>query len=262
MRCFSYPGTERAGSQTKSSLERPARPGSRSNGCPDKDGDGVPDGVDKCPDQPEDIDGFEDADGCPDPDNDKDGVPDAADACPNVPAGSKTDPDRPGCPGEDKDGDTFQDSADKCPNEAEVWNGVEDQDGCPDEGGKPLVVVQEKGADISATFAGAVKFGGSNEVPEIDPASVPMVRALATELNRHPSWIVAVGVRPARNTPAEQQVALVRSFAVVDALRRFTLRDGVAETIGWRAVAKQPNAAKTGFGVLVLSPPPTGAPVR
>ncbi len=241
----------------------PSRPDPRANGCPDKDGDGIPDSIDKCPTEPEDIDGFEDADGCPDPDNDKDGVPDREDACPNVPAGSKSDPDRPGCPGEDKDGDTLQDSVDKCPNEAEVWNGVEDQDGCPDKGGKPLVVVREKGTDITATFASAVKFTGSSEAPEIDPASVPLLRALATELNRHPSWIVAVGVRPARNAPTDQQAALARSFAVVEALRRFTLRDGVAETIGWRAVAKQPNAAKTGFGVLVLSPPPAAsAPVR
>jgi outer membrane protein OmpA-like peptidoglycan-associated protein len=29
---------------------------------------------DKCPDEPEDKDGFEDEDGCPDPDNDKDGI--------------------------------------------------------------------------------------------------------------------------------------------------------------------------------------------
>ena len=42
----------------------------------DRDGDGIPDDVDKCPDDPEDKDGFEDEDGCPDPDNDKDGIPD------------------------------------------------------------------------------------------------------------------------------------------------------------------------------------------
>ncbi|HRI54541.1 MAG TPA: DUF4398 domain-containing protein, partial [Pseudomonadota bacterium] len=35
----------------------------------DRDGDGLLDDVDKCPDDPEDKDGFEDEDGCPDPDN-------------------------------------------------------------------------------------------------------------------------------------------------------------------------------------------------
>jgi hypothetical protein len=42
----------------------------------DRDGDGIPDELDKCPDEPEDKDGFEDEDGCPDLDNDKDGIPD------------------------------------------------------------------------------------------------------------------------------------------------------------------------------------------
>ena len=36
----------------------------------DRDGDGIKDDVDKCPDDPEDFDDFEDEDGCPDPDND------------------------------------------------------------------------------------------------------------------------------------------------------------------------------------------------
>jgi hypothetical protein len=120
-------------------------------------------------------------------------------------------------------------------------------------------VVREKGADISATFAGPVKFKGTAEAPEIDPASLPLLRALALELNRHPTWIVAVGVRPKQATPVEQQAALARSFAVVDTLRKFTFRDGVAETIGWKAVQKQPDAAKNGFGVLVLAPPPNAS---
>ncbi|MES1205572.1 MAG: hypothetical protein ABUS79_06505, partial [Pseudomonadota bacterium] len=47
----------------------PAEAGPPDNkGCPDKDrdGDGVVDRADTCPDQPEDKDGFEDDDGCPD----------------------------------------------------------------------------------------------------------------------------------------------------------------------------------------------------
>jgi OOP family OmpA-OmpF porin len=65
----------------------------------DRDGDGIPDASDQCPDRPEDFDGFEDTDGCPDIDNDLDGVLDIADKCPNVP---------------------------------ETYNGFEDDDGCPD----------------------------------------------------------------------------------------------------------------------------------
>ena len=60
----------------------------------DNDLDGIPDTLDKCPNEPEDKDGFEDEDGCPDPDNDKDGIPDTSDLCPNEPG----PPEERGCP--------------------------------------------------------------------------------------------------------------------------------------------------------------------
>jgi OOP family OmpA-OmpF porin len=66
----------------------------------DPDHDGIVGDADKCPNEPEDKDGFQDEDGCPDPDNDGDGIPDVAD---------------------------------KCPNEPETKNGYQDEDGCPDE---------------------------------------------------------------------------------------------------------------------------------
>lgn len=50
------------------------------NGCPDKDGDGIADGSDKCPDEA----GPADNDGCPILDRDGDGVVDAEDNCPDV----------------------------------------------------------------------------------------------------------------------------------------------------------------------------------
>jgi len=92
----------------------------------DRDGDGIPDLADRCPDQPEDKDGFEDEDGCPDPDNDKDGVLDADDRCMNVPGLVAL----AGCP--DSDGDGIADLDDKCPTQAEDKDGFEDTDGCPD----------------------------------------------------------------------------------------------------------------------------------
>jgi OOP family OmpA-OmpF porin len=64
----------------------------------DQDQDGVPDEVDQCPELPEDRDGFEDQDGCPDWDNDGDGVPDKEDACPNEAGEPQADPKRNGCP--------------------------------------------------------------------------------------------------------------------------------------------------------------------
>lgn len=63
----------------------------------DTDKDGIDDDADRCPPLPEDRDGFEDADGCPDPDNDNDLVPDADDLCPNQEALEGQDDDEDGC---------------------------------------------------------------------------------------------------------------------------------------------------------------------
>ena len=101
----------------------------------DRDGDGIKDDVDKCPDEPEDYDGFEDADGCPDPDNDHDGIPDVDDRCINEPEDRDGDQDADGCPegGDgDRDGDGILDKNDKCPDEPEDKDGFQDHDGCPD----------------------------------------------------------------------------------------------------------------------------------
>jgi OmpA-OmpF porin, OOP family len=65
----------------------------------DEDGDGIPDEDDQCRELPEDKDGFEDQDGCPDGDNDNDGVPD---------------------------------SEDRCPKQKEDEDGIDDDDGCPE----------------------------------------------------------------------------------------------------------------------------------
>ncbi|MBL8719775.1 MAG: thrombospondin type 3 repeat-containing protein [Myxococcales bacterium] len=114
----------------------PLAPGSASKTAvdgkgPDRDGDGIPDAEDKCPDVPEDFDFFEDEDGCPDPDNDKDGVLDKDDACPNAPGPAAAK----GCPkkvASDRDHDGLPDDVDMCPDDPEDKDGFQDQDGCPD----------------------------------------------------------------------------------------------------------------------------------
>jgi hypothetical protein len=64
----------------------------------DQDDDGVADDRDECPDLPEDRDGIQDSDGCPEDDADSDGVLDAEDACPVTPGVASTDPKTNGCP--------------------------------------------------------------------------------------------------------------------------------------------------------------------
>lgn len=98
----------------------------------DKDHDGIEDRFDTCPQVAEDLDGFEDHDGCPDYDNDRDGIPDEDDQCPNDPEDLDGFEDSDGCPDPDNDGDGVLDANDGCPDRAEDFDGFEDSDGCPD----------------------------------------------------------------------------------------------------------------------------------
>jgi outer membrane protein OmpA-like peptidoglycan-associated protein len=99
----------------------------------DRDGDGIPDNVDKCPNEPETYNGFQDEDGCPDdPDTDGDGIPDSKDQCILEPEDKDGYLDDDGCPDLDNDADGIPDSVDKCPNQPEDFDGFQDEDGCPD----------------------------------------------------------------------------------------------------------------------------------
>jgi hypothetical protein len=103
------------------------------DGCPDNDNDadGIPDKLDKCPNTKEDYDGYQDADGCPDPDNDQDHIPDTEDACPNEPGPPSPDPKKNGCPIGDRDGDGIPDDKDACPDEPGPTNADPKLNGCP-----------------------------------------------------------------------------------------------------------------------------------
>jgi hypothetical protein len=104
------------------------------DGCPeaDNDNDGFLDAQDQCPDQAEDRDGYQDEDGCPDSDNDGDGILDGYDSCPSVPEDMDGDRDEDGCPDNDRDRDNIEDGVDQCPDQAEDTDGYGDEDGCPE----------------------------------------------------------------------------------------------------------------------------------
>ncbi len=117
-----------------------ARPECQENA--DRDGDGILDAVDLCPDAPEDFDNYEDQDGCPeDQDTDGDGIPDSRDRCPNDKEDFDGDDDEDGCPdlAKDRDGDGIADDVDQCPDNPEDKDGFDDNghlppdtDGCPE----------------------------------------------------------------------------------------------------------------------------------
>ncbi len=97
-------------------------------GPKDRDKDGIKDDVDQCPDEPEDMDGFKDEDGCPDNDNDGDKIADSRDRCPDEAEDKDGFQDEDGCPDPDNDGDGILDRNDSCPNEP----GTPETQGCPD----------------------------------------------------------------------------------------------------------------------------------
>ncbi len=107
-------------------------------GGTDRDADGIADIVDQCPDEPEDLDGDRDDDGCRDidpfGDEDQDGLRNSDDACVLEPEDFDRDNDTDGCPevSGDMDGDGIVDVADTCPTEAEDLDSFQDLDGCPD----------------------------------------------------------------------------------------------------------------------------------
>ena len=101
----------------------------------DRDGDTTVDLEDLCPAKAEDWDGFEDADGCPDPDNDQDGIVDTDDAC---------------------------------PLQSESFNGFDDLDGCPDAAPKAL-------EGVSGTVRGIVFRPGSAALGDTSIATLQKV---------------------------------------------------------------------------------------
>ncbi len=113
-------------------------------GGEDRDDDGIEDAWDECPDAPEDYDGYEDEDGCPDPDNDRDGIPDDWDKMPNDPEDYDGFEDDDGAPDLDNDGDGLPDIEDFCPDEPEDFDGYQDDDGCPEPGSPEETQVLEK----------------------------------------------------------------------------------------------------------------------
>lgn len=103
------------------------------DGCPeptDRDRDGVDDAHDLCPGEV----GPPEHAGCadPPPDVDRDGIPTAKDQCPGHPEDVDLFEDEDGCPDADNDQDGIPDVDDHCPNEPELYDGVADEDGCPE----------------------------------------------------------------------------------------------------------------------------------
>ncbi len=184
----------------------------------DSDHDGIPNDVDKCPDEPEDKDGFEDDDGCPDWDNDGDGIADAKDKCPNVPEDRDGFEDEDGCPDIDNDRDGILDRFDHCPNEPETINGIDDDDGCPDKG-EGLVAIDKTtiaiGEQIQVTASGKISPQSFNVLGQLGAtlrAHTELIRVRVTghAKNRAQTvvdWLVQYGIAAERLEAATAEPA-------------------------------------------------------
>ena len=188
------------------------------DGCPgnkrDSDGDGVFDNADACATAEEDLDGFEDGDGCPEADNDSDGVADAQDRCMLCPEDKDNFEDGDGCPELDNDKDGVEDPKDTCPAEAETVNGFKDDDGCPDTGGKNVVRLDGDRlvVDTQPTLQGA----------GLSAAGTIVVDQMALVMLSHPEvtkWLVAIALPKA---PDAQKLA--------DAVKQRLIQRGVIES--------------------------------
>lgn len=174
----------------------------------DKDGDGLVDVEDRCPEIPEDLDGYRDQDGCPDSDNDRDGIPDTADLCPNDAEDHDGFHDQDGCPDLDNDGDGIPDVHDKCPREREIVNFYQDADGCPD----------EKPARIARTDLQGITF--AHNQASLDETADSLINLLAEKLSvyKGTSLIVLGHSDPTENDG--KALGLARAKAVAEALKK------------------------------------------
>lgn len=155
----------------------------------DRDHDGVPDDKDQCPDVPEDRDGDQDTDGCPeeDPDDDHDGVPNSEDECPEV---------------------------------KETINGVQDEDGCPDTG-DPRVIYEEGKVRILDN----VRFKTGSA--QIDPESYSLLDQVALTLKANPE-IKRVRVEGHTDDTGGREMNLRLSKARAHSVRSYLIAKGVS----------------------------------
>lgn len=168
-------------------------------GCPDRDGDGITDADDKCPD----VAGLARYQGCPIPDTDKDGINDEADKCPTVPGVARYQ----GCPIPDTDGDGVNDEEDKCINE----KGPASNFGCP--------VISEEIIKRVNLAAKNVFFATASS--KLLAKSYPKLNDVVAILNENPSYKVQIdghtdsqGKDDYNQTLSDNRAASVKAYLV------------------------------------------------
>jgi OmpA-OmpF porin, OOP family len=154
----------------------------------DQDGDGITDSADECPEDSEDKDGVEDADGCPEEDS-------------------------------DFDHDGVADAFDRCPDAKETINGIEDDDGCPDSG-DPRVVYE----DGQFTVLDTIRFERGSA--QLTPDSYPLLDQVALTLKANPE-IEHMRVDGHTDDTGPRELNMQLSEERSRAVRRYLVQKGV-----------------------------------
>ncbi len=199
------------------------------DGCPDHDDDrdGVPDATDRCPRRAEDPDQFADEDGCPEKDNDGDGVIDVADRCPLAAEDADAFEDEDGCPDPDNDEDGVLDAADQCAAERETINGNKDDDGCPDAGERLVLVTADRLEVLEP-----IRFRGDGSV--MTRSSQRILGQVAATLRAHREIIrVRVRVHVHPRGPGDESLSVARADAVRGWLVEWGIEPDRVEGVGF-----------------------------
>lgn len=183
-------------------------------GCPDRDSDGIADGDDKCPD----VKGIAKYGGCPIPDTDGDGINDEEDKCVSVKGLARYQ----GCPIPDTDGDGVNDEEDKCVSRP----GPASNMGCPEI--SKAVIEKINVAAKNIFFA-----TGSSKLLAKSNKSLDEVASL---LKSDESLMIAIDGHTDITGTREKNVTLSQSRA--DAVKTYLASKGIAEN----------RMTATGFG--------------
>ena len=175
-------------------------------GCPDKDADGIADIDDKCPD----VAGLAKYQGCPIPDTDGDGINDEGDKCPNIKGVARYQ----GCPVPDTDNDGVNDEEDKCPTEA----GPAANFGCPV---IDVVVVEKVNKAAKNIFFATGSF-------KLLPKSYQSLKEVAQILKDNPSYNIDVDGYTDITGNAEKNQALSENRA--GSVKQYLISNGVDES--------------------------------
>ncbi len=173
----------------------------------DRDGDGVLDKDDACPDTPGEKNEDPTKNGCPPGDRDKDGILDKDDACPDEPGIKSEDPEKHGCPRPDTDKDGVFDDEDACVNEPGVrtsepaTNGcplpkdkdqdsiLDPEDACPEVPGPRNTDPKKNGCPAARVEQGQIKIlervEFENNSAKLRPESTPVLEAVLAVMNEH-----------------------------------------------------------------------------